>query len=77
MESSMMNNKGLTKLIEECSELIKECSKKLATDSDTHFDGHDLRVAMQNEIADVLAACAFVVKKFDFDDELINARSIL
>lgn len=72
----MMNNKGITKLIEECAELIQEASKQLAvTDGEAiHFDGHNLRDALRNEIADVRAACCFVIAKFDLDIELINAR---
>lgn len=79
-----MSNKGLSKLIEECGELSKElgelvqvAAKKLACMStDEHWDGMgSLKERLENEIADVRAAAAFVVYKLGLDTARIKARS--
>ncbi len=72
-----MANKGLTKLTEECGELTQIASKKIACpDSDTHWDdGGSLAVRLENEIADVQAASALVIKTHGLDIERINQRA--
>lgn len=72
----MMSGNGLTKLIEECGELVQICAKKLAYyDTDDHPDGNgSMEARISEEIADVLAAMAFVCDKFRLDDEMITNR---
>lgn len=71
----MLNNNGLGKLIEECGELQQVAGKKLAMmDSDNHWDGSDLKVRLEDEIADVRAACYVVSENFGLDEERIVDR---
>lgn len=54
---------GLTKSSEECGELVQVIAKLMATGGDTaHWDGTDLGVRLQEELADVLAASYFAVE---------------
>lgn len=57
-----MTANGLAKLIEECGELLQVAGKKLAYyHTNVHPDGEGpLDVRLADEIADVMAACAFV-----------------
>ncbi len=60
-----MSNKGLTKVIEECGELIQVCAKKINyMHTDDHPDGTNLRIRMFEEIADVMATLDFMMDKF-------------
>lgn len=72
----MMANSGLTKLVEECGELVQIAAKKIAyPDTDTHPDGKgSMRQRLEEEIADVMAASCFVVEKFGLDENKIMAR---
>lgn len=71
-----MDKNGLTKLIEECGELIQIAAKKSAfMHTDMHPDCTDMRDRMEDEIADVLAACDFVMKHFQLNQEAIFDRS--
>lgn len=74
-----MVGSGLVKLIEECGELSQVAAKKLAYfDVDEHPDGAgSMKCRLEEEIADVLAACAFVIEKFYLDQDGIQARSEL
>lgn len=68
---------GLAKLIEECGELTQVCGKRLAMwDQDDHWDGTNLRVRMQEEIADVRAALTFVEGQFKLDRGAIAQRTV-
>jgi NTP pyrophosphatase (non-canonical NTP hydrolase) len=71
-----MNNKGLTKLIEECSELSQIAAKKIAfLHTDFHPDGNgSMKDRLEDEIADVMAAAVFVASKLDLDPEYIDKR---
>jgi NTP pyrophosphatase (non-canonical NTP hydrolase) len=70
-----MHSKGLTKLIEECSELIQVAAKKSAYINGPHPDGGgSLDMRMEDEMGDVLAAIEFVTKKFNLSEHDINAR---
>ena len=71
-----MHLNGLTKLIEELGELTAICAKKSAyIDTDEHPDGKgSLKVRMEDEIADVMAAISFVSQQFDLDIEKIDYR---
>lgn len=70
-----MDKLGLTKVIEECSELIQICAKKSAfMDEDFHPDGQFMRGEIEREIADVLASIEFVAETWNLNREVINAR---
>lgn len=59
-----MSNKGLTKLMEECGELVQVAAKLVAYPDGNHPDGAgDLFMRLEQEIADVIAACRFVSLK--------------
>lgn len=66
---------GITKLVEECGELLQACGKLMgARGAEFHWDGTNLRQAISNEIADVLAACEFVVAHCNLDWHEIQDR---
>lgn len=71
-----MNAKGRTKLTEECGELVTVLAKIEAFGSlGEHWDGKgDLKTRLENEIADVKAACVFVMDKLELDAEHIGSR---
>lgn len=73
----MMHCDGLTKLIEECGELSQIAAKKQAYfDTDIHPDGKgSMKRRMEEEMADVMAACIFVAEKFGLDQEFLEARA--
>jgi NTP pyrophosphatase (non-canonical NTP hydrolase) len=72
----MMHNDGLTKLMEECGELVQACAKKAAyPDSVVHPDGRNLKDSLVEEMADVLAAIDFVSTKFSLDRTAIEVRA--
>jgi NTP pyrophosphatase (non-canonical NTP hydrolase) len=52
---------GLSKLIEEAGEVQQVCGKILGTGGAVaHWDGSDLRLRLEEEIGDLMAACQFV-----------------
>lgn len=71
-----MTANGLAKLLEECGELSQIAAKKLAyfTTNEHPDNAGPLDLRMQDEIADVVAACLFVVGTFNLDLEAICAR---
>jgi len=72
-----MDKKGLTKLIEECGELIQIAAKKSAYMNDTiHPDGQNIDARLEEEIADVLASIKFVSEKFNLNNGLIEYRKM-
>lgn len=75
----MMHQNGLTKLIEECGELAQIAAKKSAyMDTDTHPDGAgSLKKRLEDELADVCAAGAFVIQTFGLDSERMKRRTAL
>lgn len=77
----MMTNNGLSKLAEETGEVQQIIGKMLQypalqTASDQHPDGSVLRVRLQEEIGDALAAMAFVIAKLRLNPEAIYARKV-
>lgn len=89
-----MHNFGLTKLQEECGELV-QASAKLASMiehslyfddanqpklrwsySYVHHDGHNLKAALEDEVADVRAATLFVMTKHSLDSNRIRDRTV-
>lgn len=72
-----MDKNGLTKLVEECGELIAVAAKKQAyMDTDLHPDGSNLKERMEEEIADVLAAIKFVECRFRLNTITIDHRMV-
>ena len=71
-----MAAKGVAKLIEECGELVQVLGKKLAwwNTEEPHWDGSDLTVRIQEEIADVRAAMTLVAQLLDLDFNAIRER---
>lgn len=70
-----MTAAGVAKLIEECGELQQVLGKKLAMwDQDEHWDGSNLRMRMQEEMADVQAAITFVIKQMGLNQFIIDDR---
>lgn len=74
----MMTGKGLAKLIEECGELVQVAGKRLAYyTTETHPDGGpSLKQRLEDEIADVTAACMFVIETHGLDARRISERTI-
>lgn len=73
-----MDKKGLTKLIEECGELVQIAAKKSAyMDVDLHPDGKgSMKMRLEDELADVEAASQFVIDKFKLNEQRIQQRAI-
>jgi NTP pyrophosphatase (non-canonical NTP hydrolase) len=72
-----MHSKGLAKLTEEMGELGQVVGKRQAYPEGPHPDEYrekPLDERMEDEIADVIAACWFVVQKWDLDRPKISAR---
>lgn len=71
-----MNKKGRTKLTEECGELVTVLAKIDAFGSlGEHWDGKGLlSERLSDEIADVMAACLFVIEKECLPVGAINVR---
>lgn len=66
---------GLSKLIEEAGEVTQVCGKLLATGGNPeHWDGSNLRLRLEEEIADLTAACDFVRQVNGLDQERIASR---
>lgn len=71
-----MDRKGLTKLTEECGELVQIASKKSAyIDTDKHPDGKSMKRRLEEEIADVRAASKLVQENFKLDKAFIKRRA--
>lgn len=66
---------GLSKLIEECGEVMQVVGKLIATDGGTaHWDGSDLRQRLTEELADLWAAVQFVAAANDLATAAFHAR---
>lgn len=72
----MMSHNGLTKLAEECGELTQVAAKAIALGHiGEHWDGTDLKVRLEEEIADAMAAAIFVTHINGLDVEHIIERT--
>jgi len=59
---------GLSKLIEECGEVLQIAGKIIgANGEDIHFSGINLRAKLAEELADLMAACVFVAQHNNID----------
>lgn len=66
---------GISKLVEELGEVAQVAGKLIATGGQArHWDGTDLRTRLEDELADLSAAIAFVVARNGLDDGRIAAR---
>ena len=66
---------GLSKLIEECGEVIQVAGKLLGAGGEVeHWDGTNLRDRMASELGDLLAAIQFFGSMNDIDSERLAAR---
>lgn len=66
---------GISKLIEECGEVIQVAGKLIgARGVPEHWDGTDLHARMTEELADLLAAISFVIAENELDAASINRR---
>lgn len=68
---------GISKLIEECGEVIQVCGKLLATHGEAaHWDGTNLHRRLADELGDLQAAIRFVqLKNPNLDPEAIRSRA--
>ena len=68
---------GISKLIEECGEVIQVCGKLIGTGGLIHhWDGTNLKERLEDEIGDVMAAVSFITLKCCLDHKRIAARQI-
>jgi NTP pyrophosphatase (non-canonical NTP hydrolase) len=72
-----MTNNGLSKMVEECGELIQIAGKMLQySDTDVHPDGNgSMLKRLEDEMGDVLAATLFVRNKLKLDHVAIGLRA--
>lgn len=76
-----MRQNGLAKLVEECGEVQQVAGKMLqypelqGTTFETHPDGTHLKSRLEDEIADVFAACDFVCAKLELNKAKIVDRA--
>jgi NTP pyrophosphatase (non-canonical NTP hydrolase) len=66
---------GLSKLIEEAGEVQQVAGKIMGADGGPlHWDGTSVRERLEEEIADVLAACRYVIVHNNLNDARITER---
>jgi hypothetical protein len=66
---------GLSKLTEEMGEVQQVVGKLLGTGGERdHWDGSDLELRLQEELADLRAAIDFVIGECHLDKKAIQAR---
>lgn len=70
---------GLSKLNEEAGEVVQVIGKIMGTGGRVeHWDGPvDLKTRLEHEIADVMAACHFVMEKNNLDMAEIGRRAMI
>jgi len=67
---------GIAKLVEEAGEVAQVCGKLMMTLGEVmHWEGTDLKIRLEDEIADVMAACHFVLAYCDLDIARVTART--
>ena len=68
---------GISKLIEECGEVIQVCGKLIATGGAVeHWDGTNLKERLEDELGDLMAAVSFVTSRCSLDHRRIAARQM-
>ncbi len=69
---------GISKLTEECGEVVQICGKLLGTGGNVdHWDGSNLKTELEKEIADCYAAINFVIRHCGLDEQAIGARAAI
>lgn len=69
---------GLSKLIEEAGEVIQVAGKIIAMgEMGEHFDGSNLKVRLENELGDLIAAIEFTKEVNYLDWPRIQERSFM
>jgi NTP pyrophosphatase (non-canonical NTP hydrolase) len=69
---------GISKLIEECGEVVQVCGKLLGTGGkEVHWEGSNLRERLVEELGDLLGAIRFVAKWNKIDVWQIEHRAEL
>ncbi len=64
---------GLSKLSEECGEVVQVIGKLMGTQGSVHhWDGTNLRDRLIEEIGDCWAACAFAAMQNDIYNEVVE-----
>jgi len=67
---------GISKLIEECGEVIQVAGKLMGSHGErNHWDGSDLKVRLEEEIGDAIGAMHFVTVHCDLDAVAIHKRA--
>lgn len=67
---------GISKLIEECGEVLQVCGKLIAISGDTkHWDGTNLRERLETELGDLAAAMEFVVARCELNGSAIRRQA--
>jgi NTP pyrophosphatase (non-canonical NTP hydrolase) len=66
---------GISKILEETSELNTVCAKIIGNEGNTHYwEGIDLRACLHEELADTMAAIIFFVDMNNLDTKTIDKR---
>lgn len=66
---------GISKLVEECGEVLQVAGKLMGTRGHrAHWDGSDLRPRLEEELADLMAAIDFVVEVCRLDRANVAER---
>lgn len=67
---------GLSKLAEEAGEVVQVIGKLIMTQGDVnHWDGTNLKDRLEEEVADVIAACTFVIDYCGLDEPKVLVRA--
>jgi NTP pyrophosphatase (non-canonical NTP hydrolase) len=67
---------GISKLVEEAGEVLQVCGKLQGTGGQVnHWDGTDLKVRLEEELGDLVAAIDFVVDHCDVDGGAVERRA--
>ncbi len=79
-----MSNNGLVKLSEECAEAIQVAQKLVAypelqspDNLELHPDQTDLRIRLEEELGDALAAIHFVIAKLKLSTKRVEMRQAM
>jgi NTP pyrophosphatase (non-canonical NTP hydrolase) len=68
---------GISKLVEECGEVVQIVGKLIQTRGKTkHWNVPDLKAALEDELSDVWAALTFVQKHCDLDANRMADRIV-
>lgn len=66
---------GISKLVEECGEVIQVCGKLMGKRGNVEHWSGDMREKLHEELGDLMAAIAFVTEHCGLDQTLIAKRA--